>query len=122
MMLVETMLEDAKRPEPHGARHRGLWLPLKGVAALAALPLVQAGRWDVEAHLATVRAFVPLAKRMAPEPSLSWLKALATATALGTVTASSSRLRVEVARSVPEQLSFQSRAMAGEALGDRSRS
>ena len=58
-MLVDLMLEDAALPGGHGALHLSRLLSPEDMACLAALPPARPDRPDVEAHLATARAFVP---------------------------------------------------------------
>lgn len=80
-ILIELMLEDAALPERHGALHLGRLLPAEDLACLAALPPARPDGPDVEAHLATARAFIPRAQRMARDLGLAWPEAFATATA-----------------------------------------
>lgn len=80
-MLIDLMLEDARLPEPHGALHLSRILTPADMATLAALPPARPDRLDAEAHLATARAFIPRAQRMARELGLDWPHAFAAATA-----------------------------------------
>jgi hypothetical protein len=80
-MLIDLMLEDARLPEPQGALHLSQFLPPDDMATLAALPPARPDRLDVEAHVATVKAFIPRAQRMARELGLDWPRAYAAATA-----------------------------------------
>ncbi len=80
-MLIDLMLEDAALPGGHGALHLSKLLPSEDMATLAALPPARPDRLDVEAHLATARAFVPRAQRMARDLGLDWPQAFAAATA-----------------------------------------
>ena len=68
-------------PEAHGALHLGRLPSPEDMATLAALPPVRSDRLDVEAHLATARAFIPRAQRMARDLGLPWPHAFAAATA-----------------------------------------
>lgn len=79
--LIDLMVEDAELPGGHGALHLTRILPPEDIAVLAALPLAHADRPDMEAHLATARAFIPRAQRMARDLGLEWPKAYADATA-----------------------------------------
>ena len=79
--LIDLMLEDAALPGGHGALHLSRLLPPEDMACLAALPPAWPDRADVEAHLATARAFIPRAQRMARDLGLPWPEAFAAATA-----------------------------------------
>ena len=79
--LIDLMLEDAALPGGHGALHLSRLLPPEDMACLAALPPARPDRPDVQAHLATARAFIPRARRMARDLALPWPEAFAAATA-----------------------------------------
>ena len=79
--LIDLMLEDAALPGGHGALHLSRLLPPEDMACLAALPPARPDRPDVEAHLATARAFIPRARRMARDLGVPWPEAFAAATA-----------------------------------------
>lgn len=79
--LIELMLEDAALPEAHGALHLSRLLPPEDMAILAALPTAHPDRPDIEAHVATARAFILRARRMAHDLGVPWPQAFATATA-----------------------------------------
>jgi hypothetical protein len=79
--LIELMVENAGLPGGHGALHLTRLLPPEDIAVIAALPPPHPDRSDMEAHLATARAFIPRAQRMASDLGIEWPKAYADATA-----------------------------------------
>lgn len=80
-LLIDLMLEDAAPPGGHGALHLSRLLPPADMAILAALPPIRTDRADVAAHLATARAFLPRARRMARDLGVDWPEAFEAATA-----------------------------------------
>jgi hypothetical protein len=80
-MLINLMLEDASLPEAHGALHLSRLLPPKTwrpwPRCCPRNPTARTRR----PHIATARAFIPRAQRMARDLGLPWPKVFAAATA-----------------------------------------
>ena len=70
------MLEGCPLPDRGGMLHLSRLLAPDRMAALEALPHPRPGREEaIAAHVATARAFLPLARRMTAELGLPWPEA-----------------------------------------------
>ena len=75
-LLRDLMLEGCPSPDRRGMLHLSRLLAPDQMAALEALPHPRPSRKEaIAAHLATARAFLPLARRMTAELNLPWPEA-----------------------------------------------